>query len=206
MQIENNSCGVQGVKLRCEALDFGLGKFLSIFCDLGQGEFREATGDHIGNALAGEVYDFSVLTAERENRKKIHQSQLGSTMGLCSFLCVAIFIIFLLHCFFEVHYFLRMTLCVIMARFTKKKAHILDQTTFGGELEGISKASFGFFINWRKPDKRKCFSITFLLPGICLTNDIDTLITHMNNVRQFNCFSTNTSEASFNLILESISA
>ncbi|CRK90770.1 CLUMA_CG004462, isoform A [Clunio marinus] len=71
-------------------------------------------------------------------------------MSMGTFLCVVIFIIFILHCFFEVHYFLRMTLCVILARFTKKKAHILDQTSFG---------------------------------GICLSNDIDTLITHMNNSR-----------------------
>jgi hypothetical protein len=53
-------------------------------------------------------------------------------MAIWSFLCVVILVIFLLHCFFEVHYFLRMCLCVIMARFTKKKAYILDQTTFGG--------------------------------------------------------------------------
>lgn len=60
-------------------------------------------------------------------------------MVMCTFLCIAVLVIFLLHCFFEVHYFLRMTLCVIMARFTKKKAHILDQTTFGGKLKGFER-------------------------------------------------------------------
>lgn len=54
-------------------------------------------------------------------------------MAICTILCVIVFVIFLLHCFFEVHYFMRMTLCVIMARFTKKKAYILDTTSFGGK-------------------------------------------------------------------------
>ena len=51
-------------------------------------------------------------------------------MALSSVFCVIIVVLFVLHCFFDVHYFLRMILCLVMARFTKKKAHILDLTTF----------------------------------------------------------------------------
>lgn len=50
-------------------------------------------------------------------------------MGVYTFLCVVVFAIFLVHCFFELHYFLRMILCLVMARFAKKKAHIMDLTT-----------------------------------------------------------------------------
>lgn len=63
--------------------------------------------------------------------------RLRREMALCTFLCVAVLVIFILHCFFEVHYFLRMCLTVLMARFTKKKAYILDQTTFGGNFCGF---------------------------------------------------------------------
>ncbi|XP_055531017.1 protein THEM6 [Wyeomyia smithii] len=55
-----------------------------------------------------------------------------------------------LYALFELHYFLRMCLCVVIARCFKKKMHILDSTIVG---------------------------------GICLTNDIDTLLYHMNNAR-----------------------
>lgn len=54
-------------------------------------------------------------------------------MAISTILCIAVLVLFLLHCFFEVHYFLRMILTVVLARFTKKKAYILDQTTFGGK-------------------------------------------------------------------------
>ncbi|KAJ6647875.1 Protein THEM6 [Pseudolycoriella hygida] len=55
-----------------------------------------------------------------------------------------------LYALFEVHYFLRMCLCVINARFIKRNASILD---------------------------------TLQITGICLTNDVDTLLYHMNNAR-----------------------
>lgn len=56
-------------------------------------------------------------------------------MDLCSgILCTIVFVIFLLHCLFEVHYFLRMCLVLINARLMKKRAHILDQTEVKGEL------------------------------------------------------------------------
>lgn len=51
----------------------------------------------------------------------------------CGIFCTIIFVIFLLHCLFEVHYFLRMCLVLIIARFMKKRAHILDQTDVKGE-------------------------------------------------------------------------
>ncbi|KAH8289497.1 hypothetical protein KR054_006190 [Drosophila jambulina] len=52
----------------------------------------------------------------------------------------------------ELHYFLRMCLCVLLARFIKRRCHILDATTVN---------------------------------GLCLTNDVDTLLYHMNNARYF---------------------
>ncbi|XP_039499809.1 protein THEM6 [Drosophila santomea] len=52
----------------------------------------------------------------------------------------------------ELHYFLRMCLCVLLARFVKRRCHILDTTTVN---------------------------------GLCLTNDVDTLLYHMNNARYF---------------------
>ncbi|XP_050297924.1 protein THEM6-like [Anthonomus grandis grandis] len=50
----------------------------------------------------------------------------------------------------ELHYFLRTLLCVIVARFFKKKKHILDVTE---------------------------------VTGVCMSNDIDYLLDHMNNAR-----------------------
>ncbi|KAG4074986.1 hypothetical protein HA402_014565 [Bradysia odoriphaga] len=55
-----------------------------------------------------------------------------------------------LYALFEVHYFLRMCLCVINARFIKRNAGILD---------------------------------TLQVTGICLSNDVDNLLYHMNNSR-----------------------
>ncbi|XP_044747638.1 protein THEM6-like [Coccinella septempunctata] len=51
--------------------------------------------------------------------------------------------------FFELHYFGRSLLSVVLAK-CKKKVHVLDETS---------------------------------IKGICLTSDIDTLLTHMNNAR-----------------------
>ncbi|XP_068906385.1 protein THEM6-like [Tenebrio molitor] len=69
-------------------------------------------------------------------------------------LCYIIFgfLIFILfaYSFLEIHYFLRASLCVILARISKKKTHLLSET---------------------------------LIKGICLTSDIDSMLTHMNNAR-----------------------
>ncbi|KAI8127987.1 protein THEM6 [Lucilia cuprina] len=75
---------------------------------------------------------------------------MASEIGFWLFCCLAT--ILLLYCLFELHYFLRMCLCVLLARFVKRKCHILETTT---------------------------------VSGICLTNDIDTLLYHMNNARYF---------------------
>ncbi|XP_065364630.1 protein THEM6 [Calliphora vicina] len=75
---------------------------------------------------------------------------MASEIGFWLFCCLVT--ILLLYCLFELHYFLRMCLCVLLARFVKRKCHILETTT---------------------------------VSGICLTNDIDTLLYHMNNARYF---------------------
>ncbi|XP_067638920.1 protein THEM6 [Eurosta solidaginis] len=64
--------------------------------------------------------------------------------------CYVLFGGLVIYVLFELHYFLRMCLCVFLARFIKGKCHILEATTVG---------------------------------GICLTNDIDWLLYHMNNAR-----------------------
>ncbi|XP_053687338.1 protein THEM6 [Sabethes cyaneus] len=69
---------------------------------------------------------------------------------LCTAAGIMLGVIVGLYALFELHYFLRMCLCVIIARYFKKKMHILDPTSVG---------------------------------GLCLTNDIDTLLYHMNNAR-----------------------
>ncbi|XP_064547259.1 protein THEM6 [Drosophila montana] len=58
----------------------------------------------------------------------------------------------LLYGLLELHYFLRMCLCVLLARFVKRRCHILETTTVN---------------------------------GLCLSNDVDTLLYHMNNARYF---------------------
>ncbi|XP_034490584.1 protein THEM6 [Drosophila innubila] len=60
--------------------------------------------------------------------------------------------IILLYGLLELHYFLRMCLCVLLARFVKRRCHILESTT---------------------------------VSGVCLSNDVDTLLYHMNNARYF---------------------
>ncbi|KAM7347780.1 protein THEM6 isoform 1-T2 [Cochliomyia hominivorax] len=75
---------------------------------------------------------------------------MASDIGFWLFCCLMVILLF--YCLFELHYFLRMCLCVLLARFVKRKCHILESTT---------------------------------VSGICLTNDIDTLLYHMNNARYF---------------------
>ncbi|XP_035907587.1 protein THEM6 [Anopheles stephensi] len=69
---------------------------------------------------------------------------------LCTALGIVLGVVGLLYALFELHYFLRMCLCVVSARYLKKRMHILDTGT---------------------------------VAGLCLTNDIDTLLYHMNNAR-----------------------
>ncbi|XP_049297840.1 protein THEM6 [Anopheles funestus] len=69
---------------------------------------------------------------------------------LCTALGIVLGVLVSLYALFELHYFLRMCLCVVSARFLKKRMHILDTGT---------------------------------VVGLCLTNDIDTLLYHMNNAR-----------------------
>ncbi|XP_062549391.1 protein THEM6 [Armigeres subalbatus] len=69
---------------------------------------------------------------------------------LCTVLAIVLGVMVALYVLFELHYFLRMCLCVIAARYVKKRLHILETAT---------------------------------VTGLCLTNDIDTLLYHMNNAR-----------------------
>uniref|UniRef100_A0A182QE26 Protein THEM6 n=1 Tax=Anopheles farauti TaxID=69004 RepID=A0A182QE26_9DIPT len=69
---------------------------------------------------------------------------------LCTALGIVLGLLVALYGLFELHYFLRMCLCVVTARYLKKRMHILDTGT---------------------------------VVGLCLTNDIDTLLYHMNNAR-----------------------
>jgi len=41
--------------------------------------------------------------------------------------------IILLYGLLELHYFLRMCLCVLLARFVKRRCHILESTTVNGK-------------------------------------------------------------------------
>ncbi|KAH8273049.1 hypothetical protein KR018_005618 [Drosophila ironensis] len=71
---------------------------------------------------------------------------------LCYLALSVLLAIVVLYGLLELHYFLRMCLCVLLARFVKRRCHILDATTVN---------------------------------GLCLTNDVDTLLYHMNNARYF---------------------
>ncbi|XP_016962985.1 protein THEM6 [Drosophila biarmipes] len=71
---------------------------------------------------------------------------------LCYLALSVLLAIVVLYGLLELHYFLRMCLCVVLARFVKRRCHILDATTVN---------------------------------GLCLTNDVDTLLYHMNNARYF---------------------
>ncbi|XP_001354842.2 protein THEM6 [Drosophila pseudoobscura] len=71
---------------------------------------------------------------------------------LCYLALSCLLVIVVLYGLLELHYFLRMCVCVVLARFVKRRCHILDATTVN---------------------------------GLCLTNDVDTLLYHMNNARYF---------------------
>ncbi|KAH8270688.1 hypothetical protein KR044_006184 [Drosophila immigrans] len=71
---------------------------------------------------------------------------------LCYVALSCLLAVVLLYGLLEVHYFLRMCLAVLLARFVKSRCHVLDPTTIN---------------------------------SVCLTNDVDTLLYHMNNARYF---------------------
>ncbi|XP_044254068.1 protein THEM6-like [Tribolium madens] len=71
-------------------------------------------------------------------------------MMLCYILFGVLILILFLYSFLEIHYFLRASLCVLLAKMSRKKVHLLSET---------------------------------VINGICLTNDIDSMLTHMNNAR-----------------------
>lgn len=54
-------------------------------------------------------------------------------MVLCYLLSGVLALVVVLYWSLEVHYFLRMGLCVLHARLFKKKLHILDSTSVTGE-------------------------------------------------------------------------
>lgn len=54
-------------------------------------------------------------------------------MIACWVLVGALGAMVLLHALFEVHYFLRMFITVFLARFCRKRVHILDETSVYGE-------------------------------------------------------------------------
>ena len=55
---------------------------------------------------------------------------MDSEFSFWLFCCLAVVLLF--YCLFELHYFLRMCLCVALARFVKRKCHILETTTVSG--------------------------------------------------------------------------
>lgn len=52
---------------------------------------------------------------------------------LCTVLGTVFGVLVALYGLFELHYFLRMCLCVVSARFLKKRMHILDTSSVVGE-------------------------------------------------------------------------
>ncbi|XP_017089675.2 uncharacterized protein [Drosophila bipectinata] len=86
-------------------------------------------------------------------RSPRHATPPPPTMEQLCYLALSVLLaIVVLYGLLELHYFLRMCLCVLLARFVKRRCHILDATTVN---------------------------------GLCLTNDVDTLLYHMNNARYF---------------------
>lgn len=67
-------------------------------------------------------------------------------------------------------YFMRVGICYVLAKFFKRKVHILEKCAITGEWELL----------WRQKQFSK-----FEIIGICTTKDVDTILTHMNNARYF---------------------
>lgn len=55
---------------------------------------------------------------------------------LCTVLGIVLGVLVALYALFELHYFLRMCLCVVAARYIKKRMHILETATVTGEFCG----------------------------------------------------------------------
>lgn len=53
---------------------------------------------------------------------------------LCYVVLSCLLAIVLLYGLLELHYFLRMCLCVLLARFIKRRCHILETTSVNGEF------------------------------------------------------------------------
>jgi hypothetical protein len=108
--------------------------------------------------------------------------------------CASAALLLLFH-FFEVHYLRRMLWCMAAARFFKKSKHILDETSLKSSVSGRHAVSSvvqhcsdilmkEFFILAVDTIQitQKLLLLSLFHPDICLTNDIDTFVTHMNNV------------------------
>lgn len=66
-------------------------------------------------------------------------------------------------------YFIRVGICYLLARFGKRKVHILEKCSISGEAKWWS---------WLC----EIFTRSFI-SGICTTTDVDMILTHMNNAR-----------------------
>lgn len=67
--------------------------------------------------------------------KYIYNIYIGYTLPIMlPWWCYLLITGLVLYALFELHYFLRMCLCVILARFVKRKCHILETTTVAGEF------------------------------------------------------------------------
>lgn len=60
--------------------------------------------------------------------------EIGPEEMLCTVFGIVLGVLVALYALFELHYFLRMCLCVIAARYVKKRIHILETTTVTGEF------------------------------------------------------------------------
>lgn len=76
-----------------------------------------------------------------------------------------------IHLMIESFYFLRIGICFVLAKFFKKKIHILEKCSLNGKLESREISL-----------KHKIWN-SFV--GICTTRDVDMILTHMNNARYF---------------------
>lgn len=54
-------------------------------------------------------------------------------MLLCYIIFGCLIFVLFIYSFFEVHYFLRASLCVFLARISRKKTHLLSETMIQGK-------------------------------------------------------------------------
>lgn len=55
-------------------------------------------------------------------------------MMICWILVGVLVVLVLIYGFIEIHYFLRISLTIFLARYCKKKVHVLDETAIYGEF------------------------------------------------------------------------